>query len=243
MLNAELDKVEELTDDQRLACLSQRIPLEFNSTTYIAQANERKQLEGHMRVCLKIDAPFESMITVSASEPLLPEAAYSIMAQALFNVLKAMKSVLEGFSINKGDRGEFLAMLFLIIARDKVVGPPAEHGLLPAGPRIIDVVSFLSGSLFQPVPSLQALYQDFPNSKMHFNHYVKVHEYAAIDAESLLLLSSRGEGILCANGQYAIDGINPFLSCGTTLGFGGCCFGKAKTIPLSRRHLNNRSSR
>src|SRR5260370_39394772 len=59
LLNAEPDKVEELTDDQRLACLSQRIPLEFNSTTYIAQANERKQVEGHMRVCLKIDAAFE----------------------------------------------------------------------------------------------------------------------------------------------------------------------------------------
>jgi len=78
LLNAEPDKVEELTNDQRLACLSQRIPLEFNSTTYIAQANERKQVEGHMRVCLKIDAAFESMITVSASEPLLSEAAYTV---------------------------------------------------------------------------------------------------------------------------------------------------------------------
>ena len=218
LFNAEPDKVEELTDDQRLACLSQRIPLEFNSTTYIAQANERKQVEGHMRVCLKIDAAFESMITVSASEPLLSEAAYSIMAQASFNVPKAMKSVLEGFSINKGDRGEFLVMLLLIVARDKVVGPPVEHGL-PAGSRIIDVASFLSGGLFQRLPSLQTLHQDFPDSKMHFNHYVKVHEYAAIDAESLLLLASRGAGILCANGQYAIDGINPFLFHGTTLAF------------------------
>jgi hypothetical protein len=130
-----------------------------------------------------------------------------------------MKSVLEGFSINKGDRGEFLVMLLLINARDKVVGPPVERGL-SAGSRIIDVTSFLYGGLFQRLPSLQALHEDFPDSKMHFNHYVKVHEYAAIDAESLLLLSSRGAGILCANGQYAIDGINPFLFHNTTLDLG-----------------------
>ena len=145
---------------------------------YIAQANERKQVEGHMRVCLKIDAAFENMITVSASEPLLSEAAYSMMAQTSFNVQKAMKSVLEGFS------------------------------------------TFLSGGLFQHLPSLQSLHQDFPDSKMHVNHYVEVHEYAAIDAESLLLLSSQRAGILCANMQYAIDGINPFLFHGTALGFG-----------------------
>ena len=219
LLNAEPDQVEELNDDQRLACLSQRVPLEFNSTTYIAQANERKQVEGHMRVCLKIDAAFESMITVSASEPLLSEAAYSVMARASFNVPKAMKSVLDGFAINKGDRGELLVMLLLTVARDKVVGPPAEHGL-PAGSRIVDVAPFLSGGLFQPLSVLQALHQDFPHCKMHFNHYIKAHEYAVIDAESLLLLSGRGAGVLCANGQYAIDGINPFLCNGMTLGFG-----------------------
>jgi hypothetical protein len=54
LLNADSQEVRELSDDQGLACLLQRIPLEFNSTTYIAQANERKQMEGHMRVCLKI---------------------------------------------------------------------------------------------------------------------------------------------------------------------------------------------
>ena len=35
----------------------------------------------------------------------------------------------------------------------------------------------------------------------------------------MLLLASRGAGILCANGQYAIDGINPFLFHGTRLGY------------------------
>jgi hypothetical protein len=81
LLNADPRKVKGLTDVQNLTCLSQRISLEFNSTTWIAQANKRKQVEGHMHVChLKIDPAFESMVMVSASEPLPSDAAYSIMS-------------------------------------------------------------------------------------------------------------------------------------------------------------------
>jgi hypothetical protein len=169
-----------------------------------------------MRVCLKIDAAFESMVTVSASEPLLSEAAYSVMAQMSFNVPKAMKSVFDGFSINKGDRGEFLIMLLFTVARDKAVGPPNERGL-PEKSRIVDVACFLTENLFQERCDLQTLRTDFPDAKMHFNHYVNVHEYAVINAGSLMLLFSRGAGILCANNQYAIDGINPFLCNGEGL--------------------------
>lgn len=79
--------VKELTDDQK-SSLSRRIHLEFTSTstTYFAWENERKQVEGQMHVCLKINAAFESMVTVSTSEPFLSEAAYGIMARTLFNV-------------------------------------------------------------------------------------------------------------------------------------------------------------
>lgn len=173
LLNASPLKVQEYTDEQKLACLSQRIPLEFNSTNYIAQADERKQVEGHMRVCLKIDAAFENMVTVSASEPLLSEAAYSIMALPSFNVPKAMKSVFDAFSIHQGVRGEFLIMLLFTIARDNAVGLPAKHNSL-SGSRILSLAPFLSESLFRDSSDLHQLHTDFPNSKMHFNHYIKV---------------------------------------------------------------------
>ncbi len=75
--------------------------------------SQRKQVEGHMRVCLEIDAAFESMETASPSEPILSEAAYVIMARKSFGPLESLKSVLEGFSVHKGDRGEFLALLLL----------------------------------------------------------------------------------------------------------------------------------
>jgi hypothetical protein len=99
----------ELTLDQALACLSQPLPIEFNSTTYLAQATERNQVEGHMRVCLNIDPASQSMVTVSASEPLLSEAAYFIMSRSFFDAPKVFRSILEEFPIHKDDRGEFVA--------------------------------------------------------------------------------------------------------------------------------------
>jgi hypothetical protein len=129
------------------------------------------------------------MVTVSALEPLLSEAAYSIMVQTSFNAPKAMKSVLEGFSINKDDCGEFLIMLLFTVACDKAVGPPSTHGS-PTRSQIFDTTSFLAEKLFKSPFKLKTLCADFPNGKMHFNHYIKVHEHATIDAESLLLLFS-----------------------------------------------------
>lgn len=214
LLNANPHTTKAFSNDQKFACLSQRMPLEFYSTTYVA--DEMKQVEGHMRVCLKIDASFQSMVTVSASEPLLSEGAYSIMSQPTFDVLEAMKSVFEGFAVNKGDRGEFIVMLLFTIARDQLIGPPGEYDT-PSS-RIINIAPFLAEHLFRNPSDLQTLYTDFPNSQTHFNHYIKIHEYAAIHTHYLLLLLSRGAGILCANNQYAIDGINPFLCNGPKLG-------------------------
>jgi hypothetical protein len=59
--------------------------------------------------------------------------------------------------------------------------------------------------------------KDFPHAKMHFNHYIKVHELNSINARSMLLLAARGAGVLCANTQEAIDGANVFLCNGTEL--------------------------
>jgi len=110
LLNADPD-TQEFTEHQKLACLSQRFPIQFNSTTYISHASEMKQVEEHLRVCLKVDATFESMETISPSEPLLSEAAYVVMARKSFRPLETFKSILEGFAIHQGDHGEFLVPL------------------------------------------------------------------------------------------------------------------------------------
>jgi len=135
----------------------------------------------------------------------------------------------EGFAISQGDRGEFLALLLLTLARDRAVGPPDPFGRPTSGRRWVGLPSFLYGHLFrtQPSPSLQVdqqsisaletLKADFPRAQLHFNHFVKVHEHKAIDLTSLLLLKGRGAGVLCANNQAGIDAVNIFLCNGTTL--------------------------
>jgi hypothetical protein len=137
-----------ITKEQALAILSQRFPIEFDSTTYIAQADARKQIEGHLRVCVNIDANSESMATVSPSEPLLSEAAYFIMKKRTFDAPGAFQTVLNGFAISKGDRGEFLVMLFYTLARDMTVGGCLTDGR-PRNYRWFKLTSFLCKYLFR----------------------------------------------------------------------------------------------
>jgi hypothetical protein len=230
---------EPLKDNEKLACLAQRLPIEFNSTTYTAQSQEMEQVEGHLRVCLKVDSSFQSMQTVSSSEPLLSEAAYWIMQDENFDAVGALKSILGGFSIDKGDRGELLVMMLLTLARDFAVGPADRSG--KPKERWMPVVSLFQ-SLFRaksrlplsqhaniftakgrtvggprPLSYGKDFKKTFSDSKFYFNHWIKVHQWGVLNAKYLLSLYCRGAAVLCANSQPGIDGLMPFLWEGTTI--------------------------
>ncbi|KIM39922.1 hypothetical protein M413DRAFT_29078 [Hebeloma cylindrosporum] len=226
LLNAELN-TQELTRHQELACLSQRLPIQFDSTTFTSHAAGMKQVEEHLRVCLKVDAAFESMETVSPSEPLLSEAAYLIMALKDFNPVEAFKSILESFDIEQGDCGEHLALLLLTLARDQAVGHPGDNPTaLPESGRFFSFRSFVYGNLFkasvksltsETVSALKMLKQDFADATMHFNHFIKLYDFSSVNKGTLLRLMTRGAGVLCANGQTSVDAVNSFLISGTEL--------------------------
>ncbi|KZV73389.1 hypothetical protein PENSPDRAFT_602890 [Peniophora sp. CONT] len=110
-----------LSPAQEAAILSHRVPIEFMSTVHAAQ--ERNQVENHMRICLSVCEDFISLKTINSSEPLLSEAASNIMSNphVHFDAPGALSKLFTGFSINAGDRGEMVAMLLLTLARDKVV--------------------------------------------------------------------------------------------------------------------------
>ena len=57
----------------------------------------------------------------------------------------------------------------------------------------------------------------FANSKIFFNHWVKVHQYAMVNVRYLAQLMRRGAALLCATNQAGIDGIIPFLLAGYTI--------------------------
>ncbi len=205
-----------LNKNQRLACLSQRMPIEFFSITDAAQSAEDEQVTSHMRVCLKVLAGFQGMITTSPSEPILSEAASEIMSSEGFDAPRALQEVMSGFSIHKGDRGEFIVMLLLTLARDNAV---------KSSSRVIPVTGFLE-SLFrdninvlssrpsvQPKNQTQAprLREALANAKLHFNHFIKVHQHSVIRRKYLAALISRGAAILCGNCQPGVDGVIPFV--------------------------------
>ena len=79
------------------------------------------------------------------------------MAQQFFNSLNPFKSVLEGFAVHKGNRGEFLALMLLTLARDEVVGPPDEDGCLQQQHRFFELAPFISGYLFTSTPKLEMI--------------------------------------------------------------------------------------
>ncbi|OBZ69296.1 hypothetical protein A0H81_10923 [Grifola frondosa] len=98
-----------LGPSETLACLSQRLPIEFMSTTFLQDGEEMKQVESHMRVALKVGEGFRTLSTVTASEPILVEAA--IKAMESFSPIKALNFVADGFAVHKGNIGELVGIL------------------------------------------------------------------------------------------------------------------------------------
>ena len=122
-----------LSDTEKLACLAQRLPIEFHSVTYASKRAELQLVEGHMRILLRLDA--ESLATVSASEPLLSEAADWMMdLDTTFKAAETLKSCLDSYDIYKGNHGELLVMLLFILARDRAIGHPDRYGRPYSGP-------------------------------------------------------------------------------------------------------------
>ncbi|KIJ58757.1 hypothetical protein HYDPIDRAFT_33872 [Hydnomerulius pinastri MD-312] len=232
---------EEVDLSSKLACLATRLPIEFLSTSYASHAEEMKQVEGHLRLVLRVDENMESMVTVSPSEPVLSEAAYWIMQNPRFNLPGALTEILRGFSVHKGDRGELLVMLLFTMARDAAVGPANSLGRPIGGDRTCLLTGLLRSLFCLPMPSKENDHIDvlkspgrnltptgafqynklletvFANSVVYFNHFVKVHQYKLVHINYLMCMMVRGAAMLCVTDQPGIDGILPFLLDGDTI--------------------------
>ena len=114
---------------ESLACLAVRLGLDFRTASWLDRKAERTQVERHMRICLAATVGFRSMITISPSEPLLAEALYTIMGRSLGaeEAPKALLAHITGSYLSAGDRGEVVAALLLLLARDKAVGDKARR--------------------------------------------------------------------------------------------------------------------
>ena len=180
-----------------------------------------------MRVVLKVDRSLETIVTTSPSESVLSEAAYFVMTtQTQFNPPQALQSILDGFAVNKGELGELIVALLFIMARDEAVGDADRFGRPPNNQRWCSLTGLLT-SLFCPPTAAtpqgwhfaeeslnqteSSLAKTFKRSRVYVTHFIKVHEQSVADVKFLMCLMARGAAVLCANGQYAVDGIIPFL--------------------------------
>ncbi|KAI9066890.1 hypothetical protein FKP32DRAFT_324631 [Trametes sanguinea] len=128
----------DLSNQQTLACIAVRIPIQFNAAPLLPPSTEdadleRKLVADHMRLLLKAGVGFSPFITTSASEPLLAEAASSLMIDRRWSNGKARELTRRGgldplaaatHHVGKsllalGARGEFAAALLLLYARDR----------------------------------------------------------------------------------------------------------------------------
>jgi hypothetical protein len=205
-----------LSDAQKLACLSARLAIDFNSTTYTGQSQEHKQVEGHMRFCLNVDDGFETMKTVFPSEPLLAEAAARLMKRPDFKAPEALKNIMGGFSIHKGDRGELLALLLLCLARDAALTDDDKTTTVydfmgKLFPKLREGNGTFHPSVIKEGTAGETFKKCFENSHIHFTHFIKVHESAVLNRKYLWRLFLRGAAIICANSQGGIDILIPFV--------------------------------
>ncbi|KAF8554213.1 hypothetical protein OG21DRAFT_1484826 [Imleria badia] len=216
----------ELTDGQKLACLAQRVPIEFLSAHYISHVSdkEKEQVNSHMRVILKVDRGLQTMATTSPSEPILAEAASTIMSRNPgFDPPVALQKILNGFAVHKGELGELIVALLFVIARDTAVRSAVKTE------RWCSVTALLQSLFCAPYSNFvdtstgwhftskgtkilqESLANTFKESKVYFSHFVKVHEHKVVHVEFLMRLMVRGAAILCGNNQAGTDGIIPFL--------------------------------
>jgi len=211
--------VRKLTDEEKLACISVRIPLEFNSRTLRSQEMEKNLVDKHMRVCLTVDPGFETVITVAPSEPLLAEASYLLMRSPAFDLPRSLLAELEHPGLDKGNRGELIAMTLCLQARDAAstrlqsritpVRDFIQELLVPsAHDRVLRSKPVRARNSEEAEKTLEDTFRD---SNIYFNHFVKIRDRRVISRQFLWGLIARGAAALCADFQYGIDIVIPYL--------------------------------
>jgi hypothetical protein len=143
-----------------------------------------------------------------------------------FDLPRALLSELERPGLDKGDRGELICLVLLLIARDVAVQENDSAAI-----EILLFMRKLLASKWSPIvcdskparcrtsaDGQRSFSEAFTGSKMYFNHFIKVHDFKVINRAFLWLLIARGTAVLCANNQGGIDMLLPFLYFDNKLG-------------------------
>jgi hypothetical protein len=211
-------RLEKKDSSGSLACLSVRFALEFDMASNF-RAVTCKQIERHMRLCLAATMGCKTLITFVGSEPLLAEAASQLMHGSMANPVSCLANHPDLHCIDRGRRGELVAALILMQARDMAARllPPMHRA------RWVSVSTFMEALL--PEQAYIALEGSRPTSwragedkpfvetfqgyAIWFNHVIKVQHDTLINAGHLWSFITRGAMLICAQNQSAVDIVIP----------------------------------
>ena len=232
-----------LTVSQTYAVLSRRLALDINRTRantlpfprwHDQVEKEQEQIAGHMRMVTSIKKGIESLDSLTASEPLLSEAAFLVMKDTnTFNLADALTDVMGYLNINPEDLAKLFVSAFFTWARDRAVleiDEPQCEGQLSRYISVNELFSHLfSRSTFNSIssamPSLwnqkttkKTFEQEFGDAFMHFNHFIVRDclqlRYPTWFRSSSLAFISRGAAILTSkrfSPYFSVDAVFPFL--------------------------------
>lgn len=222
------------SEDGNLAALSLRLLLEFEPRREISVDAESRLVEGHMRIVYSLPQHREYLCSGAPSEPILAEAAARVM-ESIESVPDAVLKLVQKGLISKGERGELVARLLLILAHDRaarkagtIMSPNASR--TPCSTRtnfmysvpilLVDFLRELVGEVHlleilkstpYNIPNGVKFEDAFRDAKVHFTHFAKAVDTSIVSDVAAWIAMSRGMAWQCFNRQAAIDILIPVL--------------------------------
>ena len=165
-----------------------------------------------MHICIKVNDGFETIVSVAPSEPILAEGARLLMSNPKFNLPKSLLRELQVPGLDKGNRGELVTLVLLLLACDKAVTNTKTNT------RAVSVHEFFKNllnsddyaELLDAMPSRQKN-ESVATFRETFSKFIKIQDFRMVNQKYLWMFIARGAAILCANNEVGIDVVIPFL--------------------------------
>jgi hypothetical protein len=175
-----------------------------------------------MRLCIVANSNFEVLSSTVGSEPLLAETAFHAMTDSGTSPIRELSRHMDENCINHGEHGELIAAMLVMQARDALTKGSSRRWVYVC--EFMETLLGDSALCASALPAMaysgegqQSLADRFKNSRMWFNHVLKVRKADFINIRHLWKFITRGAIILYANNQHGVDIVLPVCYSGDVL--------------------------
>jgi hypothetical protein len=213
----------------RMAVLDVQLSLDYEPRREKVQIEEAGLVESHMRIAYSIPNDREYLRSGYPSEPLLAEAAarqlWKWRMQDPFVVVNTLTNILDTGLLDRGDLGELTGRHLLLDAYHRAVEleqrgrPENTPPNFSAGCRLVTFIKMLYNDgcaemvLNSTPDNLNGVpFRDaFKDAIICFTHFGKMADDTGVTSVAAWVAFVRHMGIICRNGQRAVDCILPVL--------------------------------